>query len=551
MMKLKTSYFNSTVLRKDLSRFAPVWGLYTLGLFLIMSTFYNYRPDRMASNLAETMGAFSYINCAYAFLSATVLFGDLFQSRMCNALHAMPMRRSGWFLTHFTAGILFALIPTLLLATVAGILLQEYILLSLLWFLGIMGQYLFHFALAVLCAMCVGSRFAHALVYGIGNFLALIVYWFASIFYEPLLYGITLDTQMFIKLCPTTWLGQGNFFLWDGAASTTYFRGLAVDKWIYLAVCVGLGILMLLLALLVYRRRKLETAGDFISFRALSPVFLLLYTLIAGTVFYTFGDIFTSNAKYIFLFIGILTGFFTGRMLLERSLKVFRWKSILACFLLLVVFSGTLAVTYLDPMGLTRWVPDTADIESTSIDISGSYYGKQTMTDPADIESVTAIHENLLTKRTQHRYGYYIGLSYTLKNGHVVTREYFMESINPELEAKLTPMLSRWELVMKGNTLEYLLENTFHILSSTTDNLPAEAYRELLEAIAQDCEAGNMAQSYALHQDEKQKHWLEINYTIRSGVTNHLYLDIFKSCNNTISVLEKYASEEYMEKFTD
>ena len=36
-MKLRTSFFNGTVLRKDITRFAPVWGLYSI--FTLMAFF--------------------------------------------------------------------------------------------------------------------------------------------------------------------------------------------------------------------------------------------------------------------------------------------------------------------------------------------------------------------------------------------------------------------------------------------------------------------------------------------------------------------------------
>ena len=36
-MKSRTSFFNPTVFKKDLTRFAPTWALYTVGLFMMMA----------------------------------------------------------------------------------------------------------------------------------------------------------------------------------------------------------------------------------------------------------------------------------------------------------------------------------------------------------------------------------------------------------------------------------------------------------------------------------------------------------------------------------
>ena len=36
-MKLRTSFFNTTVFKKDLTRFSPAWALYTVGLFMMLA----------------------------------------------------------------------------------------------------------------------------------------------------------------------------------------------------------------------------------------------------------------------------------------------------------------------------------------------------------------------------------------------------------------------------------------------------------------------------------------------------------------------------------
>ena len=93
-MKLRTSFFNETVFRKDISRFAPAWGIYLIGGLLIMLTLLtNDRFDYAAQSLSTTMGPFGIINFIYALIVAQLLFGDLFNSRLCNALHALPLRR--------------------------------------------------------------------------------------------------------------------------------------------------------------------------------------------------------------------------------------------------------------------------------------------------------------------------------------------------------------------------------------------------------------------------------------------------------------------------
>ena len=119
-MKSRTSYFNGTVLKKDLTRFAPVWALYGVFLLLCLTLLFDEEPGRMARSLMDLFSGMSLVNLLYAGLCAALLFGDLFNSRLCNALHALPMRREGWFLTHVTAGLLFCLIPCGLVAALCA-----------------------------------------------------------------------------------------------------------------------------------------------------------------------------------------------------------------------------------------------------------------------------------------------------------------------------------------------------------------------------------------------------------------------------------------------
>ena len=111
-MKLRTSFFNTAVLKKDITRFAPAWGLYLTAMLLLMVTITEENYD-LAGTLGVTINLLSIVNLGYALVCAALLFGDLFNSKLCNALHAMPMRREGWFLTHLVSGLMFSVVPNL------------------------------------------------------------------------------------------------------------------------------------------------------------------------------------------------------------------------------------------------------------------------------------------------------------------------------------------------------------------------------------------------------------------------------------------------------
>ena len=128
-MKLKVSFCNKTVLRTDISRYAPLWGGYSLMLAVLVLMFLGAGGedrDRAYTSLvvmfSKRAGQMALINGFYALAVAQALWGDLLAPRMCNSLHAMPVTRDGYFGAHLVAALLFALIPNVLVYGIAALL---------------------------------------------------------------------------------------------------------------------------------------------------------------------------------------------------------------------------------------------------------------------------------------------------------------------------------------------------------------------------------------------------------------------------------------------
>jgi len=133
-MKLRTSSFK-TALLKDITRFAPAWALYLVGILLLMLSYIGDGRSyvRAAESLGDSLMFMGVINFLYAGLCAQLMFGDLFHPRMCNALHAMPLRREAWFLSHIIAGLSFSLVPNAVCSLVLLGRLGEYGYITLFW----------------------------------------------------------------------------------------------------------------------------------------------------------------------------------------------------------------------------------------------------------------------------------------------------------------------------------------------------------------------------------------------------------------------------------
>ena len=163
-MRSRRSFFNFTVLRKDITRFFPVWGLFCVFLGLVWLSLHMSGARYIGR---ELMGFFTLASpwiAAYALICAVTLFGDLFQSRLCNALHTMPLRREGWFFTHAAAGALFFLVPYGLFCFMTVPLGVRWGFGGIEFLLGTM-EYVLFFGMAILCVMLSGNRVGTVLLF--------------------------------------------------------------------------------------------------------------------------------------------------------------------------------------------------------------------------------------------------------------------------------------------------------------------------------------------------------------------------------------------------
>ena len=587
-MKSRTSSFNLTVFKKDITRFAPVWGTYLILMLLVLM---NISGESDAywrlRNVPDAILAMSWVNMIYACVVAQLIFGDLYNSRLCNALHAMPVTREGWFVTHTASGLACSFLPNLVLTLIAfPVLRVEAGWPGLLWWLlGSQLQYLFFFGVAVLCVMLSGNRLGQLALYAMMNFAGLAAWWLASVIYQPLLPGIQFNGELFYPFSPVAEIMEivdvvvidherivdefGNFL-----HNEVYGVTLG-DGWGYMAIIAAVGVLALIGGLVPYRKRNLECAGDFVAFRKMEPVVQVLVTLFAGGFFHLFGDVFGLRMKYVLIICGMIVGFFACRMMLLRSTRVFQKKGFLGCGAILAAFGLTLALTAWDPMGITTYMPEADEIESITFSDSYSIHRHSNMrgeaVDPADIEAILGVHSDCIDGSAHEITGLHpdsfhslnLRIEYKLKNGKTVNRFYDVYPLS-EAGQVLKGYYTKPECVL-GFPAEQAHEMAGYIRSLYADDMDRDLYEldgldleGLMDAIIADCEAGNMAQFEGYHypanynmvenpeQFDFQVSYLEIGWDYErmehaqivdstgSGLVSYRSLQIYLSCENTI-----------------
>jgi len=563
-MKSRISFFDKAVLRKDITRFAPLWAIYLIGGLLVMMTMVAGRNySYAAQDLAEVIGSFSIINMIYAALCAQSLFGDLFNTRHCNALHALPLRRETWFVSHTVSGLLFSFVPHIIGAALVMIQLKELWFVSLIWLLGMVLEYLFFFGLAVFSVFCTGNRLAMAAVYGILNFASMIAFWFVDTIYEPMMFGMYMQEDIFMLLCPVVSMSsESKMVLFERVMDNTQiwqYKGMG-EGWGYLAVCAVIGVALLAASLLLYRRRKLECAGDFIAVKPLEPIFAVVFTICVGCVFAVVEQMFT-NDYLLFLCVGLIIGWFVGQMLLQRTIRVFKGKVFLKLAILAAALGASIFLTWLDPLGITRWVPKPENV--AYVELGDSIYDDSylKLESAESMEDVTLVHKLLIEDRGQSGVRQTVVIHYTMRDGRRISRTYtvrkdttqwdILSSVfsDPEYVLGYTDwesFVEKTEGVWEGNSLLSLCE--VYVRYSKDDVNYRELHdtmrRELLEALKKDCEEGLLPQKF-VSSEFKYKEWIELEdpsgeyYRYRS-------IAVYGSSRNTQEWLKKY---EHVLKF--
>lgn len=539
-MKLRTSFCKSALGKKDITRFAPLWVLYTIWTLLIMITSLSGTAANNVKSIGTFIRIYSVINMGYAFLSAQLLFGDLFNTRLCNALHAMPISRTHQFRSHVTAGLLFSLLPGLVASIALMFKLGAMWYMALLWLLGVTLSYVYFFGLATLCMMLTGNRFACAALYGIINFFAYVVWWFLYSVFQPLMPGVVIGGGNFSLFCPVVLMMESTdlFNFKYGNVSDRMPTGVDLcNGWITFGIFGLVGIGLLALALVLYRRRALEKAGDFLTIKALEPVFLVVYTLCAGA----FCSLFAMEDELlpVFLAIGILIGYFTGRMLLERTVRVLHKRAFVGLAALALLLAVALGLTKLDVFGVVRYVPEAEDVESVQFYCSGTNgYADGVLNTPEDLALIEQIHQTAVEHRAddENRAHYTrLEIIYTLKNGRTVQRSYTLYS---EAVERSVDQLQKLPQVILGFSdpeaaaaaIWYCyvdeLPDSMTVSIGVTENKVG-----LLEAMCQDVRAG------AFLETGKESALYIVQYSL---IDQDKVLYIGKEWTNTVAWLEAY-----------
>lgn len=451
-MKSRTSLCNAAILKRTLRKGLPLWGTYLLiWLVIFPISFYSAGrwnqfleiEDQILSLTAYGSHIFGFF---YGLASACLVFSWLYKSRSANFFGALPVSRSNLFFTHYLAGLLFAMVPQLLIVLVclpvgfswgaAGAMVRD---LSV-WFSITTLTYLFYYSFAVLLAMIVSNLIALPLLYGILNFTAVVLEVLTRDLMEYCVYGLSSTGSLIFK-----WLSPFYYFVMDGngmdvtsvwSASGRTLTAYRLSNWKPVLVLAAVGVAFAAIAFFLHKGRRMESAGDVIAIRHLKPVFLYGFTLGCAVVLgYLLVNVLIPSALgtehfwgiTLCLLAGATLGYFVGQMLLHKSMRVLRREHLLRWGLVCAVIFAAMLCVRLDITGYAAYIPETQEIQRASLG-----YGGDLSDDPWFIEQVRNFHQDCIDQqeaieaRGADSYNTRTYLSYELADGTLVERQYLI-----------------------------------------------------------------------------------------------------------------------------
>ena len=475
-MPQKTSFCNRTLLRSDLRHFWPTGFVYVLIWLMILPIQLlraGYDAPRDDGLLAENLEPLLHNVIVGASVGSLVLavvcgvvipmavYAYLMTPRSVGMMHALPVKRTTQYFSHFLAGFGLLTAGNLLIFLLSVLAQLPFGMVD--W--SALGQWLlltellelFFLSLGALCAMVTGWLLAIPVLYVAVNFAALLLCSVVQFLQRWFYFGFQYTTYPpFVQwLTPIIKLAEDVGFL-DGEYITrngieVYWRSLSAQALPTSAIYAAAGLALLALGWLLYRKRPSETAGDAIAFPWLRILVRWAVGLCGGLGLGLFLSSFVlggsrSLAKLLLcqVFMGLLC-FVAAQMLLQKTFRVFRrsWKELAALAAAMVAL--TLAIRA-DVLGVQYRVPDVPQVDNVRVTVSRCDGGNFLASDSTAIETVTSLHRAILEQGPENADDsrvLYVSFYYTMKNGQEIRRNYgIAEREGAETYRKINQLLN-------------------------------------------------------------------------------------------------------------
>lgn len=553
------------------------------------------------SNFYDMSGVFSVANILLTFLAAGLIlmltainYRYMHSKKSTDVFHALPITRTSLLLSRYLATAVLVLIPVLISygATALVLLLTPYYGVSAEFFLAsvfvLTVFVLICTAFSILIAVSAGNTFDMFVALLVVNIGWPIVWLVITTMCRDNLFGFPdySDSEWLLALSPF-----GKMFRMPiGAANKPYgFYGASAEViplFPGLFWWIGAGIATLAAAILLYRRRKSETAGSSYSFAYLPAVMQVMVVVVSG---FLFGMLFSSGDSrsltfYLFFCIGALLGGVIIGAIMSRG-----FKKVLRDVVITAVVSGVFLsyslIVQTGAFGYETRVPEPGSVAkvtfanrdySKSAMYSGSYEVALDLSSPADVEAVCGLHKEIVDKAAEQKLspGAYVTsplvtnqegastsltFTYHMKHGGSMKRTY---SVSPAtFFSRLSPIIYSDEYLRASESV-FRYEDYSHYVyaemqyqyagnsNTYSANVGNEVVSELISAYKKD-----LAGLKSLTKPPRQQYVLSLMRLAPGAVYNQdhsdvITLHVMEGFENTLAVLEEHGYDRVLKAST-
>lgn len=579
-MSLKMKSFKKSIFSSDLRRFWSFALLY--GIIIFFGTFFDFYINRRVNGFGISFTASRFfagsilanlIGIAAGASLAIRLYNFLFSVSALSFYHGLPFKRKSIFISKLCSGFVLLTAPVLINFAIVS--------------------------LTQLCGANLQIRYIH-LLYWLGNQLIYSFLAFACVTFAIMLSGnmfALLVTCLLFAISPAfitafiTTVCQ-NYLLGYAYAPMSYLQYFYITPDVLLFDARGLiyvaAIPILLLAsYFMYKKRDLERCGEAVVFPKLKTLFVYFAGLLGGIFSYFYFSIWQLTSLAFMLPFGIVA-VIIANMINRRGITL---KGALKHTLIFTVSVLCLLCAFrYDITGFEKRIPALDNIESVTVfaDRYSIYFlnngsdssaatGKYDITDKDDIKMITEYHRHNTTAEKNTDEPHNIEISYKLKNGRSLVRNYnvnlILEKEYFENIAALRQVKMALYPVYKNEDIKIVSIDLYNSLNSELFYPDNPIFDKLVAAMNEDIENLSYEENAAFSQNsmnfdaplyvdieyKDQKHNQNGNYygnsfyfPISYGFTKTLellkeygYYDAFMTVQNITSVgIDKYDTDD-------
>lgn len=412
-MPSERTFFNKAIYKRALSRFWLIGAAYAAVLCfltLMCGRYFNFDTKEIAEyvsySILSNLTRREIVAAAVAaVVMAIAVHGWMFRKTSAAYIAALPVTREALLISSLLAGLTLLILPciiamlvSLLLYGGAGPLWTPYLLCSA---AAVVLMNIAFFGLASFCTVFTGNAAVLPALYVIALYGFVGIEVVIRYITEFLLFGVRGGTGWELAI-----LSPLYYFFNNYVGSYSYALPLT-------AVYAAAGVILAGLAVIFFRHRRMEAAGETVAVPVLRPIFrwglaavgaLGMALLILKTVFnvgsYAAGNDGTPARVAILLLamlFGAAVGWFGADALMRKTLRVFdrHWKGLgVFCALLCVLVIGG----KLDVFGVERYQPDVDEIGYAAVNGWGEYIPTRIM-QPENIEKLLSLQKDIIANK--------------------------------------------------------------------------------------------------------------------------------------------------------